>query len=171
MSNKTVTLTESQLREVVKETITRVLQEKSLLTEMALPRKDYKERIRDISCQLLENWCLVRYCSLIGQEQYKNHWSDELRGHMFSMSRLSMKCNDSIKAREKVFEEVWTDEDYKDPQLLTMVIANKFISEGIDVNSESVTRTIMDCINAKSAIFDVILLRDINKIMQYVQSL
>lgn len=127
MGKKTITLTESQLREVVKETLTRVLQEKPLLTEMALPRKTYKERIRGLSCQLLENWCLVRYCSLIGQEQYKKHWS--------------------------------------------MVIANKFINEGIDVNSESVTRSIMDCIKAKSNIIGVILLRDINKITQYVLSL
>lgn len=171
MSKKTITLTESQLREIVKETLTRVLQEKPLLTEMALPRKTYKERIRGLSCQLLENWCLVRYCSLIGQEQYKKHWSDELRGHMLSMSRLSMKGNDSIEARKKVFEEVWDDEDYNNPQLLTMVIANKFINEGIDVNSESVTRSIMDCINAKNDIIGVILLRDINKITQYVQSL
>ena len=60
-----------------------------------------------------------------------------------------MKGNDSIEARQKVFEEVWADEDYNNPQLLTMVIANKFINEGIDVNSESVTRSIMDCIKAK----------------------
>ena len=60
---------------------------------------------------------------------------------------------------------------YNNPQLLTMVIANKFINEGIDVNSESVTRSIMDCIKAKSDIIGVILLRDINKITQYVQSL
>ena len=171
MSKETITLTESQLREVVKETLTRVLQEKPLLTEMALSRKTYKERIRGLSCRLLEKWCLVRYCSLIGQEQYKKHWSDELRGHMLSMSRLSMKGNDSIEARQKVFEEVWADEDYNNPQLLTMVIANKFINEGIDVNSESVTRSIMDCIKAKSDIIGVILLIDINKITQYVQSL
>lgn len=82
-----------------------------------------------------------------------------------------MKGNDSIEARKKVFEEVWADEDYNNPQLLTMVIANKFINEGIDVNSESVTCSIMDCINAKSDIIGVILLRDINKITQYVQSL
>jgi hypothetical protein len=138
---------------------------------MALPRKTYKERIRGLSCQLLENWCLVRYCSLIGQEVYKKHWADELRGHMLSMSRLSIKGNDSVETRQKVFEEVWADDDYDNPQLLTMVVANKFISEGIDVKSKPVTQCIMDCINAKSNIIKVILLRDIEKITQYVQSL
>lgn len=171
MNKNTITLTESQLREVIKETLTQVLQEKPLLTEMAIPRKNYKERIRGLSCQLLENWCLVRYCSLIEQEQYKKHWSDELRGYMLSMSRLSMKGNDSIQARQKVFEEVWTEEDHDNPQLLTMTIANKFIKEGIDVNSETVVNCIMDCISAKSTIIEVILSRDIDKITKYVQSL
>ncbi len=138
---------------------------------MALPRKTYKERVRDVSCQLLESWCLVRYCSLIAQEQYKKHWSDELRGHMLSISRLSMKGNDSIEARQKVFEEVWADEDYDNPQFLLLTIANKFIIEGIDVNSEPVMQCIMDCIKAKSDIIRVVLLRDINKITQYVLSL
>lgn len=45
MSKKTIKLTESQLCEVVKETLTRVLQEKPLLTEMALPRKPIKKEL------------------------------------------------------------------------------------------------------------------------------
>ena len=98
-----------------------MLKESRFLCEMAIPRKAYKERVKGLSNHVLENWRSVRYCSLTGQKHYKKHWSDELRGHLLSLYRISIKANDSAETILKMFEE-----DYNKPQPLTMTIATKF---------------------------------------------
>lgn len=140
-----------------------------LLIEMSLPQNIYKDRINSILPQVFINWCLIRYCSISGQEQLKKHWKDELRGHLYSLSRLSIKKNDSETTRKKVFLEVLRENDFDDPQFMTLTICNKFIEEKINIHSTEFEDAVLNCIKSIEDIFNLILSRNIDEINNYVE--
>lgn len=100
-----------------------------MLNEMALPLKNYKDKVDSLIPQILENWCLAHYCSIIGKTEYQIHWSDELRSNLLTASRFSIKGNDSVETRMKVLQELWSENDYNQAQFLNMTVVNKFIKE------------------------------------------
>lgn len=170
---KKIILTEQELSNILKESIKAVLEEneRKLLTEMAFPRKDYKQKVASIIPQILENWCLVRYCSITNRTECKQHWSDELRGYISTASRFSIRGNDSKQARTKVLNEIWNENDYNLPQYLNLTIANKFIVENIDITSQQYRQVLSDNISSINNLFQIILSRDINIIQEYVNNI
>lgn len=165
---------EKKLKEIIKESIREILEENKrlFLVEMAFSRNDYKEKIDSLFPQILENWCLVRYCSIVGGIVTKNHWVNELRGYLVGASRYIVKKNDSIRTRRKVLDEIWDENDYSIPKILNMTVINKMFDESaIDTESEEYKQTITDCINAKQDIFNAILLRDAQSIKEYVEQI
>lgn len=159
------TLTEEEIKEIIKEAI------RDVLLEMPLPRKAYKSKVDSEIPQILENWCLVRYCSLTQASNTKNHWKGELCGHFLTASRLSVKGNNSQKARLKVLSEIWQENDYDKINVLNMTVINKFFIEEIDTSSQIYKQVLNDCLNAKQNIFSVILSKDINSIKSYIETI
>jgi len=168
-----VKITETQLREIVKESVKQVLEsrKKHLLIEMPLPRATYKERVDAGLPQIFINWCLVRYRTITETLPYKKHWQGEFRGHMYAISRLSIKGNDSIDTRRKVLSEILSENDYDNPQFLTLTVCNKFIEENLDIESDAFITTISDCIQSIWSIFELILKRDVQEINNYVETI
>lgn len=173
MKNEKVNLSESQLREIIKESVKQVLEakEKHLLMEMPYPRNVYKEKIDNEMPQILINWCLVHYCTQTGEIQLKKHWKGELRGHLSTAARHSIKGNDAPEKRLKVFNEIWEENDYSMPNSMNLTIYNKFYEEGIDTQSDEYATTIIDCIKGIQELFNVILSRNTETITQYVESI
>ncbi|MCQ2199435.1 MAG: hypothetical protein MJZ19_06920 [Paludibacteraceae bacterium] len=168
-----IRISEKKLHTILSEKIRAVLEEnkRGMLNEMALPRKDYKDKVDSLIPQILENWCLVRYCSITDRTEYKIHWSDELRGHLLTVSRFSIKGNDSIESRKKVLQEIWTENDYNQAQFLNMTVVNKFIKEGIDTSTAEYGQVLKDCIDAEQDLFDIILSRDVDLITNYSRNI
>lgn len=166
-------ISKKKLHTILSEEICAVLEEnkRGMLNEMALPRKNYKDKVDSLIPQILENWCLVHYCSIIGRTEYKIHWSDELRGHLLTASRFSIKGNDSVESRMKVLQELWSENDYNQAQFLNMTVVNKFIKEGIDTSSIEYGQVLEDCIGSEQELFNVILSRDIALITNYSRSI
>ena len=151
-------------KNIIKEEIQRVIEanvNRELLNEMALPRKTYKKRIDELMPQVLENWCLVHYCTIIGQTQYKKHWSEELRGHLITVSRLSIK----------VLQEIWDENDFNDAKYLNLTVVNKFLIENFDVKCAEYGQTLEDCINSTQYIFNAILSRNQDVIIDYINTI
>ena len=142
-----------------------------LIKESILEILKAKEKIDNEIPQILTNWCLVRFCSLTKRMQTKEHWFGELRGHLITASRFSIKENDSFEKREKVLNEIFNENDYYKPHFLNLTICNKFIKENINIKSEEYVQTILDCINNFKCIFNIILSRDVDLIKQYVMPL
>lgn len=90
---------------------------------------------------------------------------------MLSISRYFIKQNDNIPAREKVFNEIWNENDFSNPQYLIFTICNKFIEEIIDIESDEFKRTISDCIDASNDIINYLLQRDVSKMQEYVETI
>ena len=167
-------INEEKIHNALMEAIDKVLKEnknRTLLNEMALPRKTYKERVDNLIPQVLENWCLVHYCTLINREENKSHWMGELRGYLLTLSRLSISGNDSLDSRTRVFKEIWEENDYNNPEFLNLTIANKFITENIETTSKEYGQMLADCIESTSNIYNAILSRNINVISEYVSSI
>lgn len=166
-------VTEDELRKVVRESLIELFErEKSgILTEMSLKRKIYKSRVDSLIPQVLENWCLVHYCTLTGDNSTKEHWKRELRGHIITLFRFAIKGNDSVMSREHVIREIWMDNDFTEPDILNFVINNKFASEGICTTDETYFDVISDCIFSQHKLIGIILSRDINKLNEYIETI
>ena len=158
-------------RMALEEDIQKVLEynkNRESMFEIAIPRKNYKKRIDDLVPRLFECWCLAHYCTIVGQTQDRKHWTDELRQQLITISRLSIKGNDSEESRKKVLQEIWDENDYDVPMFLNLTVVNRFIQEHIDEKSELYGQVIEDCINSKQNIFDAILSRNADAIVEYV---
>lgn len=166
-------LSESQLRKIIKESVRQVLEarEKHLLMEMPYPRKSYKEKIENIIPQILINWCLVHYCTITQREQLKKHWKGELRGFLETAARYSIKGNDALETRLKIFTEVWNEGDFSQPNSMNLTIHNKFYEEGINTKTNEYATVIIDCINKIQEVFNAILSRNTDTIAEYVDTI
>ena len=58
-------LTENKIREIVNETVRDAINRIGLITEMAVPLKDYKHRVDGLRLQLVENWCLCNIANYL----------------------------------------------------------------------------------------------------------
>lgn len=92
IAKKIIRLTEEELREVVRTATQQVL------NETAVPIKTYKARVDNPRLQLVENWCLCRYCQLFNpNSEYFNHWIEKIRAHVNNIKSLNVKKGDKLK--------------------------------------------------------------------------
>ena len=72
------------------------------LFEMAYSRQNYLHQIMGLNKQIVENWCLVKYCNLYDEENYNRlHWSKELIAHMENLCNCQLKKGlDKLKTTE-----------------------------------------------------------------------
>ncbi len=147
---------------------------KQLLTEMAYERKMFKAIITNLSQQILQNWCLIRYGRLNNTDIGTiTHWKAELMAHLQNASSNKIKGNNSLQARTKAIKEVWVNEkEYAtDSNVINLTVYSKFVNEGLDVNSDSYKQVIEDCMTASEDIINAIASENAEKISQYVSSL
>lgn len=104
---------------------------KSLIFEMAIPLKDYKNRVDGLRFQLVENWCLCKYCSLFDQDNPNfNHWKVELRAAIKNLKMVDIK-ND-IDKHKTITKMLIDDYDYSDYHMILRIIDDKFDDEHIN---------------------------------------
>lgn len=114
----------------VKEETQYQLFRRGLVTEMALKRKDFIDHIKQLRCQLIQNWCLLMYCKLYDKEnQNFYHWMGEFSAHADNIKSVTLKDDSSKK---KVITQVYIrDFDLNDSQMIERIIRGKFNKEGI----------------------------------------
>ena len=141
----------SLLNESVEETLNRI----GIITEMTVPLQDYKRRVDGLRFQLVENWCLCKYCQLYDKtsNNYK-HWLSELKACINNLKFLEIKGTSS---KRKTLEKMLVkDYDYNDPYMINRIIIGKFHEEIItdvhQINSvcECFANSIDNLINAIS---------------------
>ena len=139
-------VTENELNELVKDATIQVL------NEMALPIKLFKTRVDGLRLQLIQNWCLCKYCQLYCPENENfNHWVSELKAHMDNIKSLNVKKGNKLTILNKMFID---DYDFNDVNTIYRIIVGKFKRENImDVNiiskiSTCFANSINDFINA-----------------------
>ena len=173
---KEIEFTIKELKALIKEQINKVLCEytnKVPLFEMAVRRGVFKERVNALLDQIIQNWCLVHYCTLTNRERLKKHWKeDELQTHLMKCAGLNIQGNNSLKARIKALNEVWTERDFNsNVNTINLIVNTKFRHEKIDITSPIYQQCLNDCMEASVDIIRVIANADVKEIIAYTDSI
>ena len=130
-----------RMLEILNESVEDVLDRIGLITEQAVPLKVYKTRVDGLRFQLVENWCLCKWCQLFNPESGKfAHWASELKACIDNLKDLGIK--NGIDKRRILTRMLVDDYDYNMVSMIERIVRGKFVREGIceDYNCESYKR-------------------------------
>ena len=105
------------------------------LFEMAIDRSKYIDKLMDRTDQIIENWCLVHYCTLYDQtNQNKNRWKQELLAQCEYIFDLIVRVDKKKVTRDVMIEY----EELTDTDRIKRKIKKKFQIEGFEIKDDLV---------------------------------
>lgn len=108
-----------------------------IINEMAVPLKVYKTRVDGLRFQLVENWCLCKWCQLFNPEcENFAHWITELKTCIDNLKFLDIK--NGIDKRRTLTRMLVNDYDYNDANMIERIVRGKFVRENISDNIQKV---------------------------------
>ena len=152
-----VRLTYNEFKKVIFESVYKIL-DNTLLLEYLVQRKDFVNLLWNLSDQIIENWCLVHYCTVVGQSEYKKHWTDELKGYLKRISRTGIKSSNDFDSRRKCVLQAFAMNDLDKGDIakrIALIIQNKFESEGI-VDGGVINQVATDCSSRLNELIDLL---------------
>lgn len=106
-----------------------------LLTEMSVSVRYFKDKIESLDEQLIENWCLCKYCQLFDKEnQNFNHWKNELYAVLQAFGNFKLKSGNKSKIMRRVLIDIY---EYNTASQVKNVIRDKFIDEKFPVDGRN----------------------------------
>lgn len=128
----------------IKEYILDVIQE-SYIFEMAYDRKELKKRVEALTNQIIENWCLIKYCTLYDNEnRNKNHWKQELRAHLYNIYEMKIKGGNATAKYNLISEIIFDKREITTTNKISLIIRNKFRIENIPIKFDICSYCIED---------------------------
>lgn len=104
--------------------------EGDMITEMALPLKEFKRRVDGLRFQLIENWCLCEYCHLYDQSNDNfGHWVSEFNACARNLQDFEIKGG--INKRKTIAKMLIDDYDYNQERKILFIIREKFNAENL----------------------------------------
>lgn len=104
---------------------------------MAVSLKAYKAKIDEFRFQLVENWCLCKYCQLFNPEcENFAYWIKELKNCIDNLKFLDIK--NVIDKRRILTKMLVKDYDYDNPNMIERIVRDKFVTENISDNNQKV---------------------------------
>lgn len=169
-------ITESELKHIIKNVCKTVIREELqnyLITEMAYSLKEYKIKADNLIPQIVENWCLIRYCTLTNdKEDIKEHWKKELIAHMLNIGQMKLKNGNSLTSKQKALYFLWNQRDIdSDENIIHLYIALKFEEEGIPIKGKIYSQIINDFKNSTKDIVNALISGSYSNIIKYVNSI
>jgi hypothetical protein len=103
---------------------------RQMLSEMAIPLKMFIRDIEGLKFQIIQNWCLCKWCQMFNKENLNfNHWKEELASHMLQLQNSKLKGNIGKKKHlVRYFIEYY---EYNDKDVVVGAIRDKFARENI----------------------------------------
>ena len=101
-----------------------------LVNEMAFPKSVYERKVLGLGIQLVDNWCLCKWCQLYSQDNpNRSHWAGELITHIRTIQSWDIKGKvDKRKTLERLLVEYC---DYGKTEKISSIIRSKFNDEHI----------------------------------------
>ena len=120
-----------KLKDVFSESFDEVFNRlKDKIANESISRDDYSSVADGVSQQLVENWCLCKYCQMFDSEnQNYRHWMTEFRSYAIKLKRLNLKSGSKKKLLTKLYVD---DFDFDDTKTIFVMISDKFEVEGFD---------------------------------------
>ena len=124
------------MRNIYRKLGTDRLHEQEVLNDIGVEINDYTTYLKSgILKQLVQNWCLVRYCRLHPKfvTTCRNHWASELRAIAVEISSYKL-CKDNKRRDKKreVTRKIIIDYfEYNDVETVALVIHAKFYDANI----------------------------------------
>ena len=113
-----------------KDVVRRVCGDNAIVAEMALPLKVFRQRVEGLMFQLIENWCLCKYCQLYSPDnQNFGHWLGELRSYTNQLRNFEIKGK--IQKKATLVNIFIRDFDYDEARKILVIIRDKFDVENI----------------------------------------
>jgi hypothetical protein len=120
----------------IKEYILNVIQE-SYIFEMAYDRKEIKKRVEALINQIIENWCLITYCSLYDiNNTNKYHWKQELKAHLYNIYEMKIKGGNAKTKYNLISEIIYDKKEITTSSKISSIIRIKFRKENIIIYND-----------------------------------
>lgn len=137
------------------ENLVNYIYKKETITEMATKLTVFRLMLHNLYIQLIENWCLVRWCDMYPNEltskRLRNHWATELKAVMTDISNEKLKSGRKDKV---IKDELINGLELNDKDRIADIIRDKFEKEGlekyINVMSEECANNIENICNVLS---------------------
>lgn len=146
--------------------------QKTYIFEMAVSRKDLKKDIDGLIKQILENWCLVKYCTLYDpNNRTKNHWKNELGTHMEAILEKQLKGGDAASKYKLIKDWVIDSLEITTAEKIYLRVKRKFEKENLKLSIDICEA----CIEELLTVLQLMSNKDnedgYNKITNYIDSL
>ena len=146
---------------------------KSLILEYAESRKDLDKSIFGITITLLQHWCLVRYCTVVGRTNTKQHWKSEVFNYIYRIASTKVKPSNNRDIVKKMIEKRWfeMEELYDDTEKVEAFIENKFKEENIQLSPSELEFYDKEFQNAMNDIINQMAYGDKDSINWYIENI
>lgn len=116
-----------------------------MINEMAYTKSQFEFKLDNLADQILQNWCLVKWCDDNPKEQksvnLRNHWASELKGHMKTIINTSLKSG----RKDKVIKNVLIDRlELNDSTQVARRIRDKFNKEELSKYINTISQACSD---------------------------
>ncbi len=106
---------------------------KTKLFEMAFSRAKYIDFIINLSDQIAENWCLVRYCTKYDPNNInKDHWKTELYAVCSKLLRQNVTTDKRSAAESGFIDNL----EFNDADTVYYAVQTKFKKEGFGLTRD-----------------------------------
>lgn len=120
----------------IKEYMLNVIQE-SYIFEMAYNRKEIKKRVEALTNQIIENWCLIKYCSLYDKTNTnKYYWKQELKAHLYNIYEMKIKGGNAKTKYNLISEIIYDKKEITTSSKISSIIRIKFRNENIIIYND-----------------------------------
>ena len=140
--------------------------------EMAYDRKELKKMVEGLFDQIIENWCLIKYCSLYDPTNTNsNHWRVELRSHIYNIHKMKLKGGNESTKSNLIKDIVYDKKEICTSKDISKIIRIKFRTEGLQIKSDICN----ECIEELPFIIELLASKEteenIDKIYDYIENL
>lgn len=121
------------------------------LFEMASNRSEFLDKLDNLHEQIIENWCLIRYCIVFDNKNInKNHWRKELSAHLYNIVLHRYDVNRINAIKEVYLRKLRLDNS----NVIYNIISKKWSKENLDIEADYTSTIIEDFI--QYGLFEII---------------
>ena len=146
---------------------------KNIILEYAESRKELDKSVFGITITLMQHWCLVRYCTVVGRTETKQHWKGEVFNYIYRIASTKVKPSNNREIVEKMIQKRWfeMEELYDDTDKVVAFIENKFKEENIKLTENDLIFYAKEFQNAMKDIIYQMAYGDKNSINEYIETI